>query len=204
MSAPVFRMASGVRSSGSTLMPPVVKMSSQPAAFASRMAAVMPAGSSSQTLWKVISQPYSASLPTRMGVNLSSMRPLNTSLPVVMTANFLACMGSTFRIGSLPAAACMASIFSCSMTSGMMRVPASFWPFFTGRSPWMVAIIIWGVRFTASRASRLIFSRPSQSAMSSIFPSFGSVPWMFLPAAALYSSAAASSSWRMPGFFSQT
>jgi len=98
----------------------------------------------------------------------------------------------------------MASIFSCSMTSGMMRVPASFWPFFTGRSPWMVAIIIWGVRFTASRASRLIFSRPSQSAMSSILPSFGSVPWMFLPAAALYSSAAASSSWRMPGFFSQT
>ena len=185
-------------------MPPVVKMSSQPASFASRMAVVMPAGSSSQTLWKVISQPYSASLPTRIGVNLSSMRPLNTSLPVVMTANFLACMGSTFRIGSLPAAACMASIFSCSMTSGMMRVPASFWPFFTGRSPWMVAIIIWGVRFTASRASRLIFSRPSQSAMSSIFPSFGSVPWMFLPAAALYSSAAASSSWRMPGFFSQT
>ena len=58
--------------------------------------------------------------------------------------------------------------------------------------------------FTVSKAERLIFSRPSQSAMSSILPSFGSVPWMFLPAAALYSSAAASSSWRMPGFFSQT
>ena len=30
------------------------------------------------------------------------------------------------------------------------------------------------------------------------------VPWIFLPAAALYSRAAASSSWRMPGCFSQT
>ena len=132
------------------------------------------------------------------------MRPLNTSLPVVMMPTFLACMGSTFRIGSAPAAACIASIFSCSMTSGMMRVPASFCPFFTGRSPWMVAIIICGVLFTAINALRLIFSSPSQSAISSIFPSFGAVPWIFLPAAALYSRAAASSSWRMPGCFSQT
>ena len=85
-----------------------------------------------------------------------------------------------------------------------MRVPAIFAPFFTGRSPWTVAIIIWGVRFTASRAARLILSRPSQSATSSILPSLASVPWMFLPAAALYSRAAASSSWRMPGVFSQT
>ena len=44
----------------------------------------------------------------------------------------------------------------------------------------------------------------SQSAISSIFPSFGAVPWIFLPAVALYSRAAASSSWRMPGCFSQT
>ena len=184
MSAPVFRMASGVRSSGSTLMPPVVKISSQPAAFASRMAAVMPAGSSSQTLWKTISQPYSASLRSRMGVNLSSMRPLKTSLPVVMTANFFWWKGRTFRMGLSPAAFCMASIFSCSMTSGMMRVPASLAPFFTGMSPWMVAIIICGVWLTASKAARSILSRPSQSAISSILPSFGSVPWMFLPAAA--------------------
>ena len=172
-------MASGVRSSGSTLMPPVVKISSQPAAFASRMAAVMPAGSSSQTLWKAISQPYTASFCSRMGVNLSSMRPLNTSLPVVITANFFWWKGSTFRMGFGPAAACMASIFSCSMTSGMMRVPASLAPFFTGRSPWIVAIIIWGVLFTASRALRSILSRPSQSAISSILPSRGSVPWIF-------------------------
>lgn len=45
----------------------------------------------------------------------------------------------------------------------------------------MVAIIICGMLFTASSALRSIFNRPSQSAISSILPSFGAVPWIFCP-----------------------
>ena len=69
--APLWRMARGVRSSGSTLMPPVQRISSTPESAISRMAAVMASLSSPGVAWAVMVQPYSASFSSNTGVKAS-------------------------------------------------------------------------------------------------------------------------------------
>ena len=107
-------------------------------------------------------------------------------------------------IGSAPAAAFTRSIFSFSMTSGMMRVPASLSPFFTGKSPWRVAIIICPKELTASSFSLFMRRTPSISEQSSILPSFTSPRLMFSPLQIEQSTSAASFSCIMLSSFSQT
>ena len=62
------------------------------------------------------------------GVNLSSMRPWKTSLPVVTMPTRLCAKGSMRKIGPPAAAAFAASIFAFSITSGITRVPAILSP----------------------------------------------------------------------------
>ena len=96
------------------------------------------------------------------------------------------------------------SIFSSSITRGMMRVPASLSPAFTPKFPWRVAIIIWPKPFTALRASLFTFKRPSQAAVSSIFPSLASERSICSPRHMAQRISAASFSWSMPSSFSHT
>ena len=95
----------------------------------------------------------------------------------------------------------MASIFSCSMTSGMMRVTGQFLALFHGRSPWMVAIIIWGV--VHGQQGFCVDFQQARRSHDEPDLALRLAPWMFLPAAALYSSAALGPRGDA-GFFSQT
>ena len=119
-----------------------------------------------------------ANLSLSTGVKVSVIRPFCTSLPVVTIPTFFFLYGKMEKIGSVPATSAARSIFSFSITRGIILVPASLSPFFTGKSPWRDAIIISPSELTASRASLRILSTPSMSAISSIFPSFISEPCM--------------------------
>ena len=174
-------MARGVRSSGSTLMPPVHSTSSAPAASIRLTAAVIWTWSSSRTSCQPDSQPYSASFSWMTGEKVSSMRPWYTSLPVMIRPYRRGRKGSSRSRGPSPAACRAASIFSFSMTRGMTRVPHSLSPRFTGKPELRVAIIISPRRFTARSRSTSASSRPSSSATSSIFPSLGAVACMLGP-----------------------
>ena len=76
-------------------------------------------------------------------------------------AVFFLWRGRIRKIGPPSAASFARSIFSFSITSGMIRVPAILSPFFTGKSPWRPAIIISPREFTAKSFFRSIFKRPS-------------------------------------------
>ena len=167
-------MASGVRSSGSTLMPPVQRISSTPSSAIFRMAAVMASLSSPGVAWAVMVQPYSASFCSSTGVKASWISPFCTSLPVVTTPKLRARKGRSCNSGSVPTTwrACSMAVFS--MTSGMMRVPQSLSPFCTRKPEDRVAIIIRPRALTARMRSASARNSPSQSAVSSILPSFGS------------------------------
>ena len=168
------------------------------------MAAVMAALSSPSTTWETIWQPNSASLAWMTGVNWSAMRPAATSLPVVTTPYRFCFRGSSRSRGFFPAACLARSIFSFSMTRGITRVPQSLSPFFTTKPLGRVAIIISPRLFTARRRSRSARNRPSHPAMSSIFPSLGSVASMFSPWQICRKIWAASFSWSLVSSFSQT
>ena len=72
MFAPVFLIASGVRSSGSTLMPPLHTTISQPFESISRIAAVIFSWSSFRVTCSVITlPPNSLSFSTMTGVKVS-------------------------------------------------------------------------------------------------------------------------------------
>ena len=85
MSAPSRRMAVGVRSSGSTDMPPVKMRKSAPWARWARAAETIMSRSSSQTVTPTISPGQRASLARTTGSNLSLTRPVYTSEPVMTT-----------------------------------------------------------------------------------------------------------------------
>ena len=108
------------------------------------------------------------------------------------------------KIGAGPAASTALSIFSFSITRVIILVPASLSPFFTGKSPWREAIIISPRLLPATSASRLIFSNPSVSAMSSIFPSLISEGCICSPAQISYRISAASFSCHIVSSFSHT
>ena len=152
ISAPVFLIASGVLSSGSTLMPPVQITRSAPASIAARHPSVIFWLSSSKVSWKMTSVSYSASFSRMTGVGASAQ--------IAFTR----------------------SILSFLMTSGIILVPASLSPAFTGVFPWRLAIIISPKLFTFFNFSLSTFNSPLQSAMSSIFPSLTSdgCIWSFL------------------------
>ena len=106
--------------------------------------------------------------------------------------------GTSSKIGLPPvismAVFLAASIFSSSITRGMIRVPASLSPAFTGTFPCREAIIIWPMLFTALRASFFILNRPLHAAVSSIFPSLGAERSMYSPLQMAQRISAASSS----------
>ena len=91
-----------------------------------------------------------------------------------------------------------------SITSGMMRVPQSLSPFFTPKPEDRVAIIIRPRAFTARMRGASARNRPSQSAESSILPSFGSEAVMCSFWHRSRRISAASFSWSMESSFSQT
>ena len=62
------------------------------------------------------------------GVKLSWIRPLATSLPVVMSPQVFSFQGVRERMGVDPALSSTALSLSSAMTRGMMRVPASLSP----------------------------------------------------------------------------
>ena len=204
MRAPVFLMASGVRSSGSTLMPPVQNTISQPASSIRWTSAVMASVSSPGVAVQRHSQPNAASLACRMGVNLSSIRPFFTSLPVATMPNFLRFSGKRRRMGVSPASALACSIFSFLMTSGMTRVPHSLSPFFTTNPLDRVAIISSPMAFSARSRGRSTRNSPSASAVSSILPSLASPARMCSFRQMSRRISAASFSWSMVSSFSQT
>ena len=75
------------------------------------------------------------------GVKVSWMSPFFTSLPVVTRPQVLSVKGLSERMGSGPAIASASRSFSSSMTRGIIRIPASFAPFFTAVFECRVAII---------------------------------------------------------------
>ena len=176
MSTPASRMAAGVRSSGSTLMPPVQRMMSMPRSRSSSIAAFVCSVTSSDRRCSAIVRPNFLSFAAMTGVNVSSMRPRKTSVPVVTTPTLRSLRyGSRRRSGSVPAVRRTSSIFSRAMKSGVTRMPASFMPFLTGMFCASVAIVTSSSSLTASKRSSATWKMPSQSAMSSILPSFGAV-----------------------------
>ena len=106
------------------------------------------------------------------GVNASCILPWNTSFPVVIIAAFLTTNGFISRIGPSSHMCEAASSLSFFMTSGMILVPASLSPFFTVVLPCLVAIIISPKELTFFSFSLSTLSSPSQSAITSILPSF--------------------------------
>ena len=197
-------MARGVRSSGSTLMPPVQTTMSAPRLIHSRIASVVISALSSLSVLPSTSIPCSSSFAFTTGVNLSSIRPRYTSLPVVTIPAFIFRKGRIRKTGSVPQISFTRFIFSSSITSGTTRMPAILSPLFTGKSPWREASTICPRAFTAFSFSRSIFRSPSTSAVSSIFPSFGSEAFMWLPWHTCRRISAASFSWSMPSCFSHT
>ena len=106
------------------------------------------------------------------GVNASCILPWYTSFPVVIIAAFLTTNGFISRIGPSSHMCEAASSLSFFMTSGMILVPASLSPFFTVVLPCLVAIIISPKELTFFSFSLSTLSSPSQSAITSILPSF--------------------------------
>ena len=92
-------MAPGVKSSGSTLIPPVQNMMSAPAAFTLSMAATISSVLSVTISWAIFLTPNSAQRSSIIGVKASLMRPSNTSEPVVTIPIVLRTNGFMFKIG---------------------------------------------------------------------------------------------------------
>ena len=204
MAAPLFRIASGVRSSGSTLMPPVQRIISTPSSAILRMAAVMAALSSPGVTWAAMVQPYSASFSSSTGVKASWISPFCTSLPVVTTPKVLARKGRSCKRGSGPATWRAFSMAVFSITSGMMRVPQSLSPLCTANPEDRVAIIMRPRALTARMRFASAKNSPSQSAESSILPSLGSEAVICSFRQRSRRISAASFSWSMDSSFSQT
>ena len=152
MLAPVSRMAPGVRSSGSTLIPPVHRIMSTPLSRNSRAAAVMAARSSPGRQCSVTWMPYRASLSTMAGVKASWIRPPATSPPVVIRPQVFSFQGCRERMGLSPARRSATSSLYSSMTRGMMRVPANL-------SPFRTLVLVWRVAMIISSSSLMAFSR---------------------------------------------
>src|SRR3990172_4116797 len=95
-------MAAGVRSSGSTDIPPVTRISSAPSARRAWMAATIWVVSSGTRICRVTWLPSAATLARITGPNLSSIRPRNTSLPVVTTPTRRLRSGATSMTGAAP------------------------------------------------------------------------------------------------------
>jgi hypothetical protein len=99
---------------------------------------------------------------------------------VFISPYFFFFSGSNLSNGGLPAILLTCSIFVFSTVSGIIRVPQSFSPFLTGIPDGLVAIINPPIELTTRRRFISTISNPSLFAISSIFPSFGSVAYMFL------------------------
>ena len=201
---PLLRMARGVRSSGSTLIPPVHMTISAPSAIICFMAAVIALSSSPGVEWAIMWQPYSPIFSSITGVNVSCIMPFSTSLPVVTTPYFLGFMGRRRSMGLSPAAAFARSIACFSITRGIILVPQSLSPAFTGKPEERVAIIIRPKEFTSLSFWISAMNSPSISAISSILPSLGSVGCIFSPIHISRSTSAASFSCRVFSSLSHT
>ena len=155
-------------------------MSSAPFSQYFFTASVMAAPSSPGKHTSSNTAPYSASFLFSTGVNPSSIRPFFTSLPVTTAAArkrlygimLISGLSDTLRAFS------MSSFFTA---RGITLIPHSLSPFFTGISECIDETHILPKAFSLYSASESTLKMPSHTALSSIFPSFGSVCSIFPP-----------------------
>ena len=191
-------MAPGVKSSGSTLMPPVQKIISAPAAFTLSIAATISSVLSVTISWATLFTPNSAQRSSMIGVKASLIRPSNTSEPVVTIPIVLRTNGFTLSKG-LPLAIFFASSTCCSSNNnGIQRMPANLSPAFTGVLLNLVTIVSSPMLLIACKRSTSTLKRPSTSAMASILPCAIGPSCIFSPPAILYKARATSSSCKNP------
>ena len=189
-------MAPGVKSSGSTLIPPVQNIISAPAAFTLSIAATMSSVLSVTISWAIFFTPNGAQRSSMIGVKASLMRPSNTSEPVVMMPIVLRTNGLIVKIGP---PIFWASITCCSSSNkGIQRIPAILSPAFTGVLFNFVTMVNSPMLLIAYSLSTSTLSKPSTSAMASILPCAIGPSCIWSPLAMSYKARATSSSWRNP------
>ncbi len=170
--APAALIAPGVWSSGSTLIPPVQKISSISASCASMMASLMVSISSPTIRTIFVSTGNLASLSSTTGEKVSWILPWRISLPVTKIAAFIRWYGKMLKTGELTSS-CKVDKRCSSISKGTTRIAATLSPAFTGILFSWEEITISSAEFRRNNFSALISSKPSHSANSSILPSLG-------------------------------